>query len=194
MAETILLVVRGAVALGCGAAGVLALTHWLVRRGTLSPFGGWARLVRGAGSGAVRPVERQLVRRGGNPQEAPYWLLGVAVVGGLVAISLTQWILGYLGATTAALASGPRGAFGFLVATGCDLLGIALLARAIGSWFGVGRWNRWMRPAYLVTDWMVVPLQRMIPPVGMFDVSPMVAYLLLILVLRPLLLKLIFGV
>ena len=194
MAESVLLIVRGAVALCCGAAGVVALTHWLTRRGTLSPFGGWARAIRGASGGAVRPVERQLVRRGGNPQEAPYWLLGVAVIGGLVLVSFVQWILGYLGETTAAFLTGPREAITFVVATACDLLGLALLVRAIGSWFGIGRWTPWMRPVYLLTDWMVVPLGRVIPPVGMFDVTPMVAWLLLTLVLRPLLLALIVRV
>ncbi|HET7040417.1 MAG TPA: YggT family protein, partial [Gemmatimonadales bacterium] len=184
MAETILLVVRGAVALGCGAAGVLALTHWLVRRGTLSPFGGWARLVRGAGAGVVRPMERQLVRRGATPQDAPYWVLGVAVAGGLVAISLTQWVLGYLAATSSALTAGPRGVLAFAVSTACDLLALALIVRAIGSWFGVGRWTRWMRPMYLATDWIVGPLQRIIPPIGMFDLTPIVAYLLVTFLLR----------
>lgn len=192
MAESILLIVRGAVALGCGAAGVLALTHWLIRRGTLSRFGGWARLTRGASSPVVKGMERQLVRRGGNPQDAPYWILGVAVVGGLVVISLTQWILSYLGSTVAAFTSGPREAVAFLVATTCDLLGLALLVRAIGSWFGVGRWTRWMRPVYLVTDWMVLPLGRIIPPIGQFDVTPMVAWLLLTMVIRRVLLLLIY--
>jgi YggT family protein len=194
VAESILLIVRGAVALSCGAAGVLALTHWLIRRGTLSPFGGWARLTRGVAAPVVKRMEHQLVRRGGNPQEAPYWILGATVGGGLIAISLTQWILGYLGSTMAAFTSGPRVAAAFLVATLCDLLGMALLIRAIGSWFGVGRWTRWMRPVYAVTDWVVVPLQRFIPPIGMFDVTPMVAYLLVTILLRWLLLKIVVGV
>lgn len=194
MAESILLVVRGAVALSCGAAGIVALTHWLVRRGTLSRFDRWARLVRDASGGPVRLVERQLVRRGGNPQEAPYWLLGLTVVGGLVVISFTQWILGYLWATRAALSAGPRGTLAFVATTACDLLGLALLVRAIGSWFGVGRWTPWMRPLYLVTDWLVLPLQRVVPPIGMFDVTPMVAWLIVTIGLRWLLLRIIFAV
>ena len=186
MAETLLLVVRGAVALGCGAAGVLALTHWLVRRGTLSPFGGWARLVRGAGSGAVRPVERQLVRRGGNPQEAPYWVLGLAVIGGLALVSATEWLIGFVHQLDWAGRGGAKGVLHFAVVAGYNLLSLALLVRALGSWFGFGRWTPWMRPFYLLTDWMLRPLQRVLPPVGMFDLSPLVALLFISLVIRPL--------
>jgi len=56
---------------------------------------------------------------------------------------------------------------------------IALIVRVIGSWFGKGRFNRWMRPAYRLTDWIVEPLRRFVPPIGMIDITPLVAWLLL---------------
>lgn len=191
MADLVLLIVRGAVALSCGAAGVLALTHWLVRRGTLAPFGAWPRLVRGAAEIVVRPMEQRLVARGGNPQVAPYWVLGIAVVGGLVLISFLQWIFRYGTAVGYAARGGPRGVLVFLVTAACDLLILALFIRVIGSWFGVGRWTPWMRPFHVATDWLVRPLQRFIPPVGMVDFTPIVAYLLIVLLLKPILLGLV---
>ena len=181
MAELILLVVRGAVALCCGAAGVVALTHWLVRRGTLSRFSAWARFVRGASGPAVKAVEGQLLRRGGNPQDAPYWLLGVAVVGGLVLISVVEWILEYAASVTWAVHNGPRGILAFLVLSACDLLALAIFVRVIGSWFGIGRYTPWMRPFYIVTDWLIEPIRRRLPPMGMIDFSPMVAWLAVII-------------
>ena len=190
MADYLLLIVRGAVALSCGAAGVVALTHWLVRRGTLSRFGRWPRLVYGGSGSALRPMEQQLVARGGNPQQAPYWLLGSAVVGGLVLISLAQWLIGYGYAVGSAARSGPRGALAFIVSAACDLLTLALFIRVIGSWFGIGRWTPWMRPFHLATDWLLRPLQRLIPPIGMVDVTPIVAWLIIALVVKPLLLGL----
>jgi YggT family protein len=39
-----------------------------------------------------------------------------------------------------------------------------------------------MRPFYLLTDWIVEPLRRIIPPLGIFDISPLVAWLLVQLV------------
>jgi len=189
VAELILLVVRGAVALGCGAAGVVALTHWLVRRGTLSRFGAWPRLVRGASGGIVKATEGQVVRRGGNPQDAPYWLLGIAVVGGLVLISVVQWVLGYLASATWAVQNGPWGILTFVVLSSCDLLALAIFVRVIGSWFGVGRYTPWMRPFYTVTDWLIEQIRRRLPPMGMIDFSPMVAWLLVIIA-RAILLRL----
>ena len=59
----------------------------------------------------------------------------------------------------------------------------ALIARVIGSWVGAGRYSRLLRPAYRITDWIVIPLQRFIPPIGIIDITPIVAWFLLQLVL-----------
>ncbi len=37
------------------------------------------------------------------------------------------------------------------------------------------RYSRWIRPAYILTDWMVEPIRRVVPPVGAMDLSPLVA-------------------
>ncbi len=60
-----------------------------------------------------------------------------------------------------------------------DVLFIALLARVIGSWLGMFRYSRWMRPAYALTDWLVGPISRVLPPMGMLDWSPLAAWLVL---------------
>ena len=193
MAELILLVVRGAVALGCGAAGIVALVTWLGRQGTLNPFGAVARGVRSASAWAVRPMEHRVARLGGNPQQAPYWLLALAVIGGLVLISMTQWLIGYSASVSWAFRNGPRGILAFAVASACDLFAIALFVRVIGSWFGIGRYTRWMRPVYTLTDWAVLPIQRLLPKTGMIDFSPMVAWILVVYIIRPILLGLIAG-
>ena len=33
-----------------------------------------------------------------------------------------------------------------------------------------------MRPFYLATEWMLAPLRRILPPFGMMDFSPLVAW------------------
>ena len=70
-----------------------------------------------------------------------------------------------------------------------SLLGLALLIRVIGSWFGVGQYHKWMRPFYFMTEWMLAPLRRLLPPFGPLDLSPLVAWLLIQLV-RPAILRL----
>jgi YggT family protein len=36
-----------------------------------------------------------------------------------------------------------------------------------------------MRPFYALTDWLIEPIRRIVPPVGMFDLSPLVALIVL---------------
>jgi uncharacterized protein YggT (Ycf19 family) len=56
-------------------------------------------------------------------------------------------------------------------------LQIALIVRVVSSWLGLGAFSPWVRWAYPVTEWFLRPLRRVIPPMGMFDVSPIVAWL-----------------
>ena len=66
----------------------------------------------------------------------------------------------------------------------------ALIVRVIAGWFGLFRYSRWIKPAYILTDWIVEPIRRVVPPLGALDVSPIVAWLALML-LRNVLLSII---
>ncbi len=161
---------------------VVALTHWLVREGKVAAFGAWAKFVRSWSDPLLRPVEQRLHRAGGNPQHAPWWLLAVVVVGGLVLIEVLRWLFGWALSAQYAAQGGPRWLLAFLVDTAFSVVIFALLVRVIASWFGMGRHHRVLRIAYTLTDWIVEPLRRVVPPVGMFDVSPLVAWLVLIMI------------
>jgi YggT family protein len=171
-----------------GAAFVLgllvALTHWLVREQKIAAFGGWARFVRKWSDPLLRPIERKLVGAGGNPQHAPWWLLAVVVVGGLILIELLQWLMGFVVNTAYAFSSGPNFAVFWALNLVFSLLMFALLVRVFSSWFGAGRYNKWIRWSYQLTDWLVEPLRRVLPPFGMLDLSPLAAYLVLWLLRR----------
>jgi len=64
---------------------------------------------------------------------------------------------------------------------------LGITAFGIAAWFGMHRYSKWIRPAYILTDWLVEPLRRIIPPVGGWDLTPIVAVFLLA-ILRQLLL------
>jgi YggT family protein len=163
---------------------VVALTHWLVREQKIAAFGGWARFVRGWSDPLLRPIERKLVGAGGNPQHAPWWLVGIVVVGGLLLIELLKWLFGFVLSTVYALDSGPTATLAWVLTLVFSLLKFALLVRVFSSWFGAGRYNSWIRWSYQLTDWLVEPLRRVIPPLGMIDVSPIAAYFVLWLLQR----------
>jgi YggT family protein len=158
---------------------VIALVYWAVRRGKLQPFGPIARATRRLADPFVIPIERRVLRWGGNPQDAPLWLIGIVLVIGLVLLSLLKWLFGVILYLDALSGSGPRAWISFGLDLAYAVLVGALLLRVIGSWIGIGRYNRWMRFAYLMTDWVVEPIRRMLPGFGVIDFSPLVAWLVL---------------
>jgi YggT family protein len=163
-------------------AAIVALTHWAARNRRLQPFSGWARFVRRISDPVILPVERRVLRAGGSPQNAPYWLLAVVIAAGLILMSLTAWLIDTVTRLQWMSQSGPRIWLQFLVNSVFTLLMTAILIRVIGSWFGIGPYRKWMRPFYLLTDWLIEPIRRILPPFGMFDFSPMVAWLVLYVV------------
>lgn len=163
-------------------AALAALGSWLVRTRQVSPFGVLGRTLRSATDPILRPVERRLVRMGGNPAHAGGWLIVIIAVAGIVVISLAGWLLNTFRAVHLAATGGPRHTFALIVEILYRILLYALIARVIAGWFGLLRYSKWMRPAYILTDWIVEPIRRIVPPLGGFDLSPIVAWLALMLV------------
>lgn len=174
-----LLVIRVLVLAAAAVAGAIALVLWAVRAGRLTPFGPVARMTRRLADPALRPIEQILRRFGRNPQDAPAWLFGLTVVLGVVALSLVEWVLQMAVVLESVIRNGPAGWTRALVALGFDVLSFALLVRVIGSWVGAGRFSRWTRPAWLLTDWLVEPIRRRLPAFGPLDLSPVIAWFLL---------------
>lgn len=177
----IALAARGVSILALALALVIALTFHLVRSRRIGPFGAWARTVRRLADPVLRPIEGRLARAGRNPQDAPAWLLGFTVVGGLLLISLIDWLLGAAFEARAAAASGGSGIAVLLINGAYTVLLAALIIRVVASWFGIGAYDRRFRPVYFLTEWLIAPIRRIVPPVGSVDFSPMVAWLVLVL-------------
>lgn len=172
--------------------GLVALGSWLVRTRHISPFGVLGRTLRSVTDPIVRPVERRLVRMGGNPTHAGGWLVVITAVAGIVLLSLAGWLVGTFQATRAAASGGPRGTFVLIVDLSYRILFAALIVRVIAAWFGMFRYSRWVRPAYILTDWIVEPIRRVVPPLGAVDLSPLVAMIALS-ILRQILLSMLRG-
>lgn len=157
----------------------VAATAWAVRSRRLNAFGLWPRLVRKASDPVLRPLERRVVRFGGNPQDASLWLIGIVVAGGLLLVSLVQWLIGVAYTVGALGPAGPRAWLRFGVNALFSLMMLALLIRVIASWLAVSPYSAVMRPIMVITNWLIEPIRRLLPPTGMVDFSPMVAWLLL---------------
>ena len=160
-------------------ASAVALTHWAVRSRRLTPFGAWPRFMRRVSDPVLLPLERRVIRAGGSPQDAPLWMVGIVIAGGLLLLSLVHWMAGFAATLGLLAQSGPRAWARFVVSGLFTLLMIALFVRVISSWFGISPYRPWMRPVMALTNWIVEPIRRILPPLGMFDFSPLVAWLVL---------------
>jgi YggT family protein len=174
--------VRSIVLLTLAFAATIALTHWAVRSRRINPFGAWPRLVRRVSDPILLPLERRVISAGGNPQNAPLWLLGLVIGGGLLLLSLTQWLIGTAAGLVLLAQGGVRVWMQVLLSAVFTILMTAILIRVIASWLGIGPYRKWMRPVYALTNWLIDPIRRILPPVGIFDFSPMVAWLVLYVV------------
>ncbi|HEU4473341.1 MAG TPA: YggT family protein [Gemmatimonadales bacterium] len=177
--STLDILARGVVVAALLYASIVALTHWAVRRRKIGPFGPWPRIVRRVSDPVLLPLERRVIRFGGSPQDAPLWLLGIVILGGLLLLSLMNWLLGMAGTVTALATASPRDWLRILVGWAFSLVMASIFIRVIVSWFGVSEYRPWMRPLVFMTDWIIRPIRRILPPAGMIDFSPMVAWLVL---------------
>ena len=158
------------------AVAVAAGLSWAVRTRRISPFGGLARFVRKRIDPLFAPMERRIVRGGGLPSHAPWWTLAAVVVSGIVLLSLLGFLRGQLAGVTFAMRSGGRGLYVLLVTWTFGLLQLALFVRVISSWFQLSPYSRWIRWSFVLTEWFLAPLRRVIPSFGMIDLTPLVAY------------------
>ena len=175
----LILASRVVVIIALAYASAVALTHWAVRSRRITPFGAWPRFMRRASDPVLLPLERRIVRSGGSPQDAPLWLVGIVIVGGLLLVSLVQWLAGFAVSLEILAQSGARAWGRFLVSGLFTVVMVALFVRVISSWFGISPYRPWMRPVMLLTDWIIDPIRRILPPFGMMDFSPLVAWLVL---------------
>jgi len=171
----IVLLIVGAVFLA------IAIVDWAVRTRRINPFSPVARFCRRAIDPLLAPIESRVVRSGGVPSQAPWWGLAAVVVAGVLLIVLLQWIRGAALSISFAASAGGMGVAALVVESAFEVLKFALIVRVLVSWIGM-RYSWWARAAYSLTDWLVKPIARVLPPFGMMDFSPLAAYVVIYIV------------
>lgn len=160
---------------------VVFALDWLVRTRRVNPFGSIAKFCRRVVDPVIMPVERRVVRAGGLPTSAPWWTLVTVVIGGILLILGLQFIRDMLLSAMLSTQSGSRGLYHLLVSWTIGILQLALIIRVLASWLRISEYKPWIRWTVPLTEWLLRPLRSIIPPFGMMDVSPIVAYFLLML-------------
>jgi len=163
------------------AVAAICAVDWAVRTRRINPFSKVARFFRGSIDPMMLPVERVVVRAGGTPSAASWWTLVAFALFGILLVSVLNFVGGILYQMVAMASLPANEAWRIPVGWLFDILRLALLVRVLSSWFPSWEYSKWIRWSYVLTDWMIRPLQRLVPRIGMFDISPIVAWLLLTL-------------
>jgi len=158
---------------------VICVMDWAVRTRKISPFNAVARFFRSTIDPFIAPVERKVIRAGGTPASAPLWALVAVVVGGIIIITILEFIRSEAVRAIGYSNQGSAGVFRLLVSWTFGILKIALLVRVVSSWLPVSPYSRWISWSFRLTEPILAPLRRVMPNLGAFDITPIVAYFLL---------------
>jgi YggT family protein len=159
---------------------VLMVIRLIVDAMDLNPFGWTSRTVHRLTDELVIPVRGGLRNLGMDPKFAPLVAILLAILLGYFLLQLVGTI-----ATTVAgvLVSIQEGAvvsvLGFLLYGAISIYILLIIMRIVFSWGRVSYTNRVMRFLVDVTEPLLGPLRRMIPPLGWIDISPIVAFIIL---------------
>ena len=104
----------------------------------------------------------------------------------LIAAILSYFLLGIIGntlfiidgLTAAILTNNARALIGFVLYALISIYILFIFIRFIGAWFVFSR-KTFLAFVYRVTDPILIPVQKLIPPIGMFDISAMIVLILL---------------
>lgn len=158
---------------------VLLVLRLIAKAADLNPFG-WASItIRRLTEPLLGPVRRALTRMAVDRKYAP-------VVAILVAILLCWFFLQLISAlanTVAGIIFALNAqAFvpivGYLLYGLLGLYSLAIFVRIVLLWGMLGYSNRLMRFLTNITEPLLAPLRRRVPLVGPFDISPIVAFII----------------
>lgn len=146
----------------------------------LNPFGWISRTLRRLTDGFVIPVRGGLRGFGVDPKFAPLVVILLVILLGYFVLQLVGTIATTLAGILVSASSGAMvSVLGFILFGLISIYIIFIFVRIIFSWGMISYTNRIMRFLVDVTEPLLGPLRRIIPPLGRMDISPIVAVLIL---------------
>jgi YggT family protein len=181
--KTLYLFIMWGVIAVVGAAALLIVLRSLFNYTDKNPFTWSAINVRRATDPVVLPVRRALVSFRIDPAVAPFIAVILIIIAGYFVVQIASSVLNTIAGILYALTRGgdgvPIAIVGYLLFGFLGLYTLAIFVRILLSWGTVGYGNRRMRFLVRITEPLLAPLRRFVPPVAMFDISPIVAFLIL---------------
>jgi len=171
-------------ALAMAAAGILLIVlRSLFLKMDVNPFTWHARNVRRVTDPVILPVRRALVAVRLDPAVAPFIVAILLIVVLVLVVQFAGTVLNTVAGILYVVSNRRAGAgvaiLGYLLFGLLGLYTLAIFARIIFSWVGASYGNRLARFLIQITEPLLAPLRKAIPTVAMFDISPIIAFLIL---------------
>ena len=149
----------------------------------VNPFNWSARTVRRLTDPVIMPVRAVLIGFRIDPKAAPFIAVLLIIVAGYLVVQVAGGILNTVAGIIFALTSGrigmPVAIIGYVIFGFLGLYTLLIFIRIIFAWVSMSYANPLMRFLIRTTEPLLRPLRQTIPPVGMFDISPIIAFLIL---------------
>jgi YggT family protein len=167
-----------------GAAGIfLIVLRAIFNYADVNPFTWHARNVRRATDPVIMPARRMLMAFRLDPAVAPFIVVIFLIVVLVLMVQFSGTVLntvaGILYVVGNRQPGAPAAIIGYLLFGLLGLYTLAIFARIIFSWLGAGYGNRLERFLIQITEPLMAPLRKWVPTVGMFDISPIIAFVIL---------------
>jgi len=158
---------------------LLVLARVIVNYADINPFSRTAITIRQFSDPLVNPVRRILLSYGLDQKLAPFVTILIAILLGWLLLELVGSVVFTVSGVITSLQGGALVSLvGYVLFGVLAVYSLLIVARIILAW-GVSYGNRTMRFLVGVTEPILGPFRRLIPTMGMFDVSPMVVLLIL---------------
>jgi YggT family protein len=172
--------VQAAISVVIVAVIVLMIVRLISDAMDLNPFGWASRTIRRLTDGLVIPVRGGLRDVGADPKFAPLVVILIAILLGFFLAWLAETIfVTVIGVIDSTQSGAIIRLFGFIIYGLLSFYLLLITMRIVFGWARLSYSNRLMRFLVDTTEPLLGPLRRMIPPLGMFDLSPLVAGLII---------------
>jgi YggT family protein len=158
---------------------VLVLLRMIANQADLNPFGWSSLTIRRLTDPLIGPVRRALMGFGVDPKYAPLVTILIAILLGWFSWQLVASIANTLAGVLLSLARhAVVPVIGYVLYGLLSFYSLLIFIRIVFSWAMISYSNRVMRFLVNATEPMLGPLRRIVPPVGAFDISPIVAFII----------------
>ncbi|HEX6182274.1 MAG TPA: YggT family protein [Pyrinomonadaceae bacterium] len=162
----------------------LMLARLILNKADLNPFSRPVILIRRWTDPMVNPVRRPIVQMGFSPNVAPLVVILIAILLGYFASQFIGTMLFTVrGLILSVTRRAPISFVGYIIFGALAGYSLMIFARIIMSW-GVSAHNRLLHFLIRMTEPLLGPFRRVIPPLGMIDISPIIVLFLLDLLQR----------